>query len=115
MANSDVLVQKMYEDLKGIFGSDPNKVNGIMNLSIKCMDLIENQPGMSGYDKKVIVSRVMAKLLGDIPADHEAKQEVEGFVSSILPYFIDYIISAAKGNLGDSLRKKFETCRWKCW
>ena len=87
----------------------------LLNLTIKCIQLVEQSTELPGSSKKKLVLEVLKKLIQeyDFPTNHEyLRNDLLHFIDTYLPFIIDQSVAIAKGEL--DIGKKMRSTR-KCF
>jgi hypothetical protein len=119
----DKLVDNIYDRIKAkyhIFEDRKVDLAEVVDIIGAIMEIVEafkaTDGPLNGTQKKDIVIDVMARLADDLPMDSTKRVIVNSFVDYILPFVIDKIIQASKGEL--DINKKIEEAKkassWCC-
>lgn len=100
--NKSVNLEKLLTDLGNVEISSDN----LLEVCLKGMKIVEGFPKLKGEEKKKLVIQSIEVLL--------QKSGVDNNLASLLPYFIDNIISVEKGELKISAEKTVLGCLKFC-
>ena len=99
MADSaEAALDALYDQVRATFTGRVS-VASVLNIATYTMAAVEKLGGMSGPQKKDSVVHVIARLVGELPADQEDREAIQAAVRLLLPSIIDTIVSATKGQI----------------
>jgi len=107
------MVLNIYNTISQTIHSGSLSIENLILITGNIMTMVEQIPNLSGPEKKDLVLSVLNQLIADVP-DPQIRVELQ-LADKILPYVIDIVVAASKGQLGLNIQQAVQTVKSGCF
>lgn len=110
----NLLVDEVYDTIKGMVRHQEITLVNIVTIGTTCMQVVEQYPQLTGYQKKQLVLRVLHNLIDEDPnLDPKTRATLKLAIDTTVSMAINFIVKAANGEI-ELLNKIVAAVERKC-